>query len=110
MTVTICPVTHGWPGVTVTPICALFSHQVEFLAAVTESLTRLRPDVLVVDFESLYPDGTTRQEKARPREQCEGPAIGNRTDVPLDRIRQRRQQRRGAKNGRQHRDENGARG
>jgi CDP-glycerol glycerophosphotransferase len=30
------------------------------LRAVTQALTRLRPDVLIVDFESLYPDGTTR--------------------------------------------------
>ena len=30
------------------------------LAAVAETLTRLRPDLLVVDFEHLYPDGTTR--------------------------------------------------
>ena len=29
------------------------------LAAVAGALTRLRPDVLIVDFESLYPDGTT---------------------------------------------------
>jgi CDP-glycerol glycerophosphotransferase len=29
------------------------------LAAVAEALTRLRPDVLVVDFEYLYPDGST---------------------------------------------------
>ncbi|MDQ2810370.1 MAG: glycosyltransferase [Actinomycetota bacterium] len=29
------------------------------LRAVTEALTRLQPDVLIVDFESLYPDGTT---------------------------------------------------
>jgi len=29
------------------------------LAAVAGALTRLRPDVLVVDFEHLYPDGTT---------------------------------------------------
>jgi len=29
------------------------------LGAVTEALTRLRPDVLIVDFESLYPNGTT---------------------------------------------------
>ena len=29
------------------------------LPAVSESLTRLRPDVLIVDFENLYPDGTT---------------------------------------------------
>ena len=29
------------------------------LAAVAEALTRLRPDVLVTDFENLYPDGTT---------------------------------------------------
>ncbi len=28
------------------------------LAAVADSLARLRPDVLVVDFENLYPDGT----------------------------------------------------
>ena len=30
------------------------------LAAVAATLTRLRPDVLVVDFDSLYPDGTVR--------------------------------------------------
>ena len=29
------------------------------LAAVAEALARLRPDLLIVDFESLYPDGTT---------------------------------------------------
>ena len=29
------------------------------LAAVAGALTRLRPDVLIIDFESLYPDGTT---------------------------------------------------
>jgi CDP-glycerol glycerophosphotransferase len=29
------------------------------LAAVAGALTRLRPDVLVIDFEHLYPDGTT---------------------------------------------------
>jgi CDP-glycerol glycerophosphotransferase len=29
------------------------------LAAVAEALTRLRPDVLITDFENLYPDGTT---------------------------------------------------
>ena len=29
------------------------------LAAVAAALTRLRPDLLVVDFENLYPDGTT---------------------------------------------------
>ena len=29
------------------------------LAAVTGALSRLRPDVLIVDFENLYPDGTT---------------------------------------------------
>ena len=29
------------------------------LAAVAEALTRLRPDVLVVDFEYLYPNGST---------------------------------------------------
>src|SRR6516165_7054021 len=29
------------------------------LAAVTAALARLRPDVLIVDFENLYPDGTT---------------------------------------------------
>jgi CDP-glycerol glycerophosphotransferase len=29
------------------------------LAAVAGALTRLRPDVLIVDFENLYPDGTT---------------------------------------------------
>jgi CDP-glycerol glycerophosphotransferase len=29
------------------------------LAAVADSLDRLRPDVLVIDYENLYPDGTT---------------------------------------------------
>ena len=29
------------------------------LAAVAEALTRLRPDVLIIDYENLYPDGTT---------------------------------------------------
>ena len=29
------------------------------LAAAADAVTRLRPDVLIVDFESLYPDGTT---------------------------------------------------
>jgi CDP-glycerol glycerophosphotransferase len=29
------------------------------LAAVAEALARLRPDVLITDFENLYPDGTT---------------------------------------------------
>jgi CDP-glycerol glycerophosphotransferase len=29
------------------------------LAAVADALTRLRPDVLIVDYENLYPDGTT---------------------------------------------------
>jgi glycosyltransferase involved in cell wall biosynthesis len=29
------------------------------LAAVAEALARLQPDVLIVDFENLYPDGTT---------------------------------------------------
>jgi CDP-glycerol glycerophosphotransferase len=29
------------------------------LAAVAEALTRLRPDVLITDFENLYPDGTS---------------------------------------------------
>ena len=29
------------------------------LAAVAEALARLRPDVLVIDYENLYPDGTT---------------------------------------------------
>jgi len=29
------------------------------LAAVAEALTELRPDVLVIDYENLYPDGTT---------------------------------------------------
>jgi CDP-glycerol glycerophosphotransferase len=30
------------------------------LAAVAGALMRLRPDVLIIDFENLYPDGTTR--------------------------------------------------
>jgi CDP-glycerol glycerophosphotransferase len=30
------------------------------LAAVAGALTRLRPDVLIIDFENLYPDGATR--------------------------------------------------
>jgi CDP-glycerol glycerophosphotransferase len=29
------------------------------LAAVAEALTRMRPDLLIIDYESLYPDGTT---------------------------------------------------
>src|SRR5450631_1614251 len=29
------------------------------LAAVADALARLRPDVLIVDYENLYPDGTT---------------------------------------------------
>lgn len=34
------------------------------LAAVAESLDRLRPDVLIVDYENLYPDGTTTPSTA----------------------------------------------
>ena len=50
------------------------------LRAVTESLTRLRPDVLVVDFESLYPDGTTRPSGGAAY--LGGPAVTTLADDP----------------------------
>jgi CDP-glycerol glycerophosphotransferase len=44
------------------------------LAAVAEALARLRPDVLITDFENLYPDGTTSpSDGAR---YLRGPEIG----------------------------------
>jgi CDP-glycerol glycerophosphotransferase len=50
------------------------------LRAVTESLTRLRPDVLIVDFESLYPDGTTSPSGGAA---ClDGPAVTTLADHP----------------------------
>ena len=49
------------------------------LPAVTEALTRLRPDVLIVDFESLYPDGTTSPSGGAP---YLGPAVTTLADHP----------------------------
>jgi len=48
------------------------------LAAVAESLTRLRPDVLILDFENLYPDGTTRPSGGN----LTGPEVGTLADHP----------------------------
>jgi len=44
------------------------------LAAVTGALARLRPDVLVVDFENLHPDGTTSPSGGAPY--LRGPEAG----------------------------------
>jgi CDP-glycerol glycerophosphotransferase len=50
------------------------------LAAVAGALTRLRPDVLIVDFENLYPDGTTSpSDGAR---YLPGPETGSLADHP----------------------------
>lgn len=50
------------------------------LAAVTEALTRLRPDVLVIDYENLYPDGATSpSDGAR---YLRGPQAGALADQP----------------------------
>jgi CDP-glycerol glycerophosphotransferase len=48
------------------------------LAAVASSLARLRPDVLIVDFESLYPDGTTAPSGG----DLTGPEVGTLADNP----------------------------
>jgi CDP-glycerol glycerophosphotransferase len=50
------------------------------LAAVSESLTRLRPDVLIVDFENLYPDGTTSPSGGA--KYLAGPALTTLADRP----------------------------
>jgi len=50
------------------------------LAAVTGALDRLRPDVLIVDFENLYPDGTTSPSGGAPY--LRGPATGTLADHP----------------------------
>jgi CDP-glycerol glycerophosphotransferase len=47
------------------------------LAAVAQSLARLRPDVLIVDFESLYPDGTSPSGG-----DLTGPELGTLADNP----------------------------
>jgi CDP-glycerol glycerophosphotransferase len=53
------------------------------LAAVAGALTRLRPDVLVVDFEYLYPDGTTKPSGgARYLHGPEGSGSGPLADHP----------------------------
>ena len=48
------------------------------LVAVAGSLTRLRPDVLIVDFENLYPDGTTSPSGG----DLSGPEAGTLADHP----------------------------
>jgi CDP-glycerol glycerophosphotransferase len=48
------------------------------LAAVAGSLARLRPDVLIVDFEYLCPDGTTRPSGG----DLSGPELGTLADNP----------------------------
>jgi CDP-glycerol glycerophosphotransferase len=48
------------------------------LAAVADSLTRLRPDVLIVDFENLFPDGTTSPSGG----DLSGPEVGTLADRP----------------------------
>jgi CDP-glycerol glycerophosphotransferase len=48
------------------------------LAAVADSLIRLRPDVLIVDFENLYPDGTTSPSGGN----LSGPEVGTLADHP----------------------------
>ncbi len=50
------------------------------LAAVTGALARLRPDVLIVDFENLYPDGTTSPSGAA--QYLRGPETGTLADHP----------------------------
>jgi CDP-glycerol glycerophosphotransferase len=50
------------------------------VAAVTEALTRLRPDVLIVDFESLYPDGSTSPSGGAAY--LRGPAVTTLADDP----------------------------
>jgi CDP-glycerol glycerophosphotransferase len=48
------------------------------LAAVAASLARLQPDVLIVDFEHLYPDGTTSPSGG----DLSGPEVGTLADNP----------------------------
>jgi len=50
------------------------------LAAVTGALEKLRPDVLVVDFENLYPDETTSPSGGAPY--LSGPETGTLADHP----------------------------
>jgi CDP-glycerol glycerophosphotransferase len=50
------------------------------LAAVAEALARLRPDVLIVDFESLHPDGTTSPSGGA--RYLTGPETGSLADHP----------------------------
>ena len=50
------------------------------LAAVAGALTRLRPDVMIVDFESLYPDGTTSPSGGA--RYLPGPETGSLADHP----------------------------
>ena len=50
------------------------------LAAVAGALTRLRPDVLIVDFENLYPDGTTSPSGGA--RYLRGPETGSLADHP----------------------------
>ncbi|MGH3194384.1 MAG: glycosyltransferase family 2 protein [Streptosporangiaceae bacterium] len=50
------------------------------LAAVAGALTRLRPDVLIVDFENLYPDGTTSPSGGA--RYLPGPETGTLADYP----------------------------
>src|SRR5260370_38048336 len=50
------------------------------LAAVAGPLTRLRPDVLIVDFENLYPDGTTSPSGGA--KYLTGPEAGTLADHP----------------------------
>jgi len=50
------------------------------LAAVAGALTRLRPDLLVIDFENLYPDGTTSPSGGA--RYLSGPETGTLADHP----------------------------
>ena len=50
------------------------------LAAVTGALTRLRPDVLVIDFENLYPDGSVSPSGGAAY--LRGPEAGTLADHP----------------------------
>jgi CDP-glycerol glycerophosphotransferase len=50
------------------------------LAAVAGALTRLRPDLLVIDFENLYPDGTTSPSGGA--RYLPGPETGTLADHP----------------------------
>jgi CDP-glycerol glycerophosphotransferase len=50
------------------------------LTAVAGALTRMRPDVLIVDFENLYPDGTTSPSGGA--RYLRGPEVGPLADHP----------------------------